>query len=335
MTKTADNIQKARQLINENAFKEAEKLLLQKIKKENNSIANYLLGFIHHTNLNPVPYFFDEDSKNKEQFQGSKRKAKKYLGYVVDSEKPIEDAFWRFADIEDNKKHAVRILQKGLKSFPKSEILYEYLIRNADKSDIPNIYDKIKEKGIISNTLYFQLYERFWIQKDFETALEIANKIKLRKKDENQILDLIKAFCFLELDEIKNAKSVFQKFIDDDVSQKLNYAQYIGILWCFLKLKQIDEIEVVIEELPNKFNELFVYLGNDLYFNFEKYFNELLDKLEIHLKSDKERKASYAKIRGIKALKKCDFESVNNKVLADLKFAKNNLKNKKIGKFLI
>lgn len=319
------NIKKACELIDKNAFKEAEEYLLELRRKKSTPVINYLLGYIHHVNL--TSNLFDED---KDHFQGSKTEAERYLGSAIDSEKPIEDAFWRLADIEDNKKHSVRILKKGLEHFPNSEIIYEYLIKKSEDSDIPKIYDEIEYKNIVSNTIYFQLYEFFGRKKKYDTAFDLINKIKLSKKDEKQLLSLIKAFCLYELLEIEKAKIIFQKLIDDDINQKLYYAQYIGLLLCLSESKEIDKAVKLINELPNQFNEPFVSIRWDLRFYFENYFEDLISKLIIVLKTQKEYKVAYAKIRGIKALKICEFEGVNKKTITDLKFARNNLKDKKV-----
>jgi len=321
----SDEIKKALDLIDNKSFDKAEKNLLTLRRKKQTPYINYLLGYIHHINISTFSF-----SENENKFKGLKKDARRYLGNAIDSEKPIEDAFWRLADIEDDNKHAVRILKKGLEYFPNSEIIYEYLISKSEDSEIPKIYKEIESKKVISNTIYFKLYEFFSKQKEYNKALKLIEKISLKKKNEKQLLDLIKAFCFYELSEITKAKSIFQKLIDDDVSQNLSYAQYIGLLLCFLKTKETNNIVNLIKELPYGFDEPFVMIHSDLCFHFEDYFNDLINRLTVFLKTQKEYKEAYAKIRGIKALKNIELENVNKKFILDLKFARNNLKDKKI-----
>lgn len=322
---TDKDIEKALNLINRNCFEEAEKYLLNLRKEKQTPYINYLLGYIHHANISSFSF-----SENENKFKGSKEDVKRFLGSVIDSEKPIEDAFWRLADIENNKKHAVRILKKGLEYFPSSEMIYEYLISKSEDSDIPKIYKEIESKEIVSNIIYFKLYVFFLRKKEYDQALNLIEKIKVKKKNEKQLLDLIKAFCLYELSEIAKAEPIFQRLIDDDVNQNLNYAQYIGLLLCFLETKEVSKILNLVKELPCKFEEPFVWIHSDLHLNFENYFNDLITRLIVLLKTQKEYKEAYAKIRGIKAVKICEFENINKKTILDLKFARNNLQENEV-----
>lgn len=267
---TDKNLEKALELIDKESFNEAEKFLLNLRRNSQTPYINYLLGYIHHVNLSAYSF-----SENKDKFKGSKEDAKRFLGYSIDSGNPIEDAFWRLADIEKNKKHAVRILKKGLEYFPNSKIIYEYLIIKSEISDIPLISREIESKNIVSNTIYFKLYEFFSNQKCYDEALKQLEKIKVKNNNEDQLLSLIKAFCLFELSEIEKAKSIFQKLLNDDVNQNLNYAQYIGLLLCFFKTKETNQAITLIKELPNKFDEPFVWRHSDLRFHFENYFNDV------------------------------------------------------------
>jgi len=319
------NIEEAIELINNEKFKEAECLLLLFKKKKNTSEINYLLGCIHHINISS--FSFDKDEKN---FKGSKDKAKRYLGEAIELKDPIKDAFLRLVDIEDNKKHAVRILKKGLKYFPNSKTLYECLIEKSEDCDTLKIYEETKNKKIISDEIYFRLYEFFFRQKKYNEALKCIKNIKSKNKDKKQLLTLIKGFCFYELNEAEKAKSIFQKLIDDDVSYKLNYAQYIGLLLCFVKLKEINEIVDLTKEFPCKFEELFSYVAFTWGFDFKNYFYNSIEQSVALLKTKKEYKEAYAKLRGIKVLKDVEDGSANKKIILELKYVQNNLKENKI-----
>jgi tetratricopeptide (TPR) repeat protein len=285
---------------------------------------DYLLGYIHYINT-PTSTLAD---KNENKFKGSENKAKQFLCNAIDSDKPIEDAFCILAIIEDNPKHAVRILKKGLGHFPNSESIYNALVAMSEDSAIPQLYREIENKNIESHRIYSKLYVFFSRQKNYKEIFKIIERIKAQTQDEERLFNLIKAFCLYESAEIEKSKVIFQKLIEDDVNHKLNFGQYIGLLLCYSKTKETNKIIRLINELPNKFEELFTcihysYLG----FNFEDYFNDMINRLPILLKANKE---AYAKLRGIKALKACEDGHINNKTFLDLKFARNNLKDKKI-----
>lgn len=319
MTKDIE-IQKSLKLINNELFSEAEKSLLQLRKKENTAYINYLLGYIHYESINPG-YF----RKDKDSFRGSKTEAKRYLREAIATEDSIEDAYWRLADIEDNKKQSDRIIKKGLEIFPNSKTIYSYLIRKSEYTDNLKYFNDIEIKKIVSNSLYFQFYECFWNAKDYNKALICTNKIKLKISDEKLVLSLIEAFCWYELSETEKAKVIFQKLIDDDVKQVLNYGQYIGLSLCLFKLDEIEEVVNLVDEFPIRFYEPFVDFYPSIRFQFNKYQENLFKKLLNLLKTKKSYKSAYAKIRGVIALIECGFEHINKKVISDLVFAKNNL----------
>lgn len=319
------NIEEAVKLINNEKFKKAESLLLLLRNKKNTPKINYLLGCIHHMNISS--FSFDKDEK---KFKGSKEEAKRFLREAIDSEDPIKDAFLRLVDIEDNKKHAVRILKKGLRYFPDSKTLYECLIKKSEDCDISEIYEEIKSKKIISDEIYFRLYELFFRQKKYNEALKCIKRIKSRNKDKKQLLTLIRGFCFYELTEIEKAESIFQKLIDDDVSYKFNYAQYIGLLLCFAKSKEINKIVELTKEFPNKFEELFSHVDFTWGLVFEDYFYNSIEQSIVLLKTKKEYKEACAKLKGIKVLKDIEDGSVNKKIISELKYAQNNLRENKI-----
>ena len=319
------NIKEAVKLINNGKFKKAESLLLLLKKKKDTSKINYLLGCIHHMNISSSS--FDKDEK---KFKGSREDARRFLEKNVESEEPVEDAFCRLSDIEDNKKHAVRILKKGLEYFPSSKVLYEYLISKSDDRDVLKIYEEVKNKKIISNEINFRLYKFFFKQKKYSEALKCIKKIESKNKDEKWLLSLIKGFCLYELTETKKAKAIFQKLMNDDVSRKLNYAQYIGLLLCFVKSRETNKIANLTKEFPYKFEELFYHVFGFWGFDFKNYFYNSIEQSIVLLKTEKEYKKIYAKLKGIKALKDLENDNVNKKIISELKVARNNLQDKEI-----
>ncbi|MFA6301483.1 MAG: tetratricopeptide repeat protein [Candidatus Paceibacterota bacterium] len=321
-----EEIKKAKELINSESFKEAEQILLKLRDKKHTSEIGYLLGYIHHINI-PTPFSGDE------KFKGTVSAVKQFLGEAIDLEPPVEDAFWRLSDVEGNKKHSVRILKKGLESFPNSVSIYESLIQHSENSGISDIYKAIKEKNINSNNICYRLYNFFFGQKNYAEAIKLLKKIKTESNAEQQLLNLKIAFCFLESHDSKNteqAKIIFQKLINDDINHKLDYAQYVGLLLCFLEKNEIEHIRDLIKEFPYKFSELFAIIPDVGGFGFEKYFFDAIRKSLLLFKNKKEYKETYSKLIGIKALKELEKDTVKTSVIAELKMAKRNLSEKKI-----
>jgi len=316
---TDKNIEKVQKLIDEDSFEEAENLLLKIRRSQNTSYINYLLGYIHYENISSYS-----------DFNGSKEDAIRYLNDSIDGEDPIDDGFCILADIEDSQKQAIRILRKGLVYYPNNERIYRALIKKSNNSDIPEIYKEIERKKIKSNIISFQLYKSFENQKKYDFALEQIGKIKLKKKIEIQLLDILKAFCFYELKEIPKAKKIFNRLIEEDVSHRLNYSQYIGLLLCFLELEELDNVIEIINELPNRLDDPFVFIHQDLNFQFFNYLDDAINQALTFLKGKKESKKAISKLRGIRALNQCYFGKINKRTIKDLKFARNNLKDKEM-----
>lgn len=310
-------------LIEKKSFNKANKILLHFRKENNKPHVNYLIGFIHHINISHSSFSISDD-----KFVGSKSDAIKYLGYAIESDQPVEDAFWRLADLEKNKDHAVRILKKGLEYFPVSESIYKSLLLRSNPSDIVHIAKEIENKDINSNPIFFELFELSFNQREFDTAIHYVEKIKGENNSEKQLISLIKAYCLLELKKIKSSKKIFEDLVKEDLNHKLNYAQYIGLLSCYLE-KNIQSSLKIIQQLPNTFDESYIYNHRYLRFSFANYKDDIFAKYVSRLKLKKEYKEAYAKIRGIIALEQCSYENVTKKTIQELKFARNNLTDNK------
>lgn len=313
------NLDNVIDLLDKEAFDEAEDLLLKLRRKEQTPYINYLLGYIHHTN---IPY---SSKSNNKKFKGSKDEAKRHLRASIDSEEPIEDSFWRLADLEDNNKHAIRILKKGIEFFPNSELLYKHLLNLAKHNDIPLIYEELKDKKISTNSINFKMYEYYAEKNDYNEALKFLKKMKTKNSGEKQLLDLITAFILYESSDIKKAGTIFSKLIESDINHNLNYAPHIGALLCLIELSETKKLAELVDELPFVFDENFIYKP-DLHFTFDDYFIQLIEKL-IDFFKKRNQKEACAKIRGIKAIEAYKNDAIDKKTLLDFEYARKHLKN--------
>lgn len=186
-----NNLDKIIDLLNQKKFSEAEEILLKLRKKDpRNEVTNYFLGIIYNDFNNP----------NK-----SNEKAKRYFGYAIDSDNPIEKAFIKLAHLEKNASHAGRILRKGLEKFPKSVKLYEELLWKTETTKRDSIFEEIARKGITSNNILIIELETHFKQERFDDALNIASRIELTDREEVKILHTVKAYCYLEINDVKKS----------------------------------------------------------------------------------------------------------------------------------
>lgn len=113
MNKIADQqLQEISDLIDNKKWEEAEDTLL-KLSKTGDSRVYYYLGHVYDT--------WDNPKKDKEM-------ARKYFSFAAESTTPVAGAFIRLSRNERNRTHSVRILRKGLRSFPESEAIYYQLL---------------------------------------------------------------------------------------------------------------------------------------------------------------------------------------------------------------
>jgi len=303
-----DNLNKVIGLVKQKKFSEAEKALLELRKKDySNEVINYYLGVIYNDFNNP----------NK-----SDVKTRRYFGYVVDSDNPIEEAFIELANLEKNINHARRILKKGLAKFPKSVKLYERLLWKTETTKRNSIFEEIAKKGITSNDILIIKVETHYEQKEFNDALNVISQVELSDSEELKILNTIKAYCHLEINATKRAEKIFKELISEDIKHDLDYAPYFGLILCYLQESNGKKAFEILKDVPEEteiYSELFIPYS-PLHFDFEKYLLRALSETE---KATKD-KIILGRIKGLRGLffySKSGNGKISSKIIRDLEYA--------------
>ena len=201
-------------LMDNKQWVEAESLL-SGYRDISDSTIDYLFGCIYNA--------WDNPNKDKE-------KAKKYFGRAIESKEPIEAAFVLLSNIERNRSHAIRILQRGLDIFPESESLYFHLLTQTSPADSETIYLEAKGKGVISDRIKLVMAETHFGLGEYRSTLDLLEKIKGETIEETLILECIRGFSFLELEDFNKSKEFFAHVIEEDLNHKVNYVAHLGLI---------------------------------------------------------------------------------------------------------
>jgi tetratricopeptide (TPR) repeat protein len=237
MSELKSQLKEATNLLEASEFAKAEDILLN-LKKDYPKVPviYYLLGCAYDDWKNP--------NRNED-------KAKRYYSYATESEMPIEDAFTQLAQLERNKKHAIRILKRGLEFFSSSEDIYFLLATYSDEVERKQIFREIDEKGISSQRIQIMKAETFFDSKEFMICINILKNLQIQDDEVNMILKVMKGFCYLESGDFDHAKQIFQELISDDIRQELYYAAYFGMILTVLP-EGIKEAEDVLNQIPEE-----------------------------------------------------------------------------------
>jgi hypothetical protein len=147
----------------ENKEWEASEKALMKLHKTNDGRVLFLLGML-----------FDEwDNPNKD-----KNKAKGFFNLSVKSDNCPLNTFIQMARLETNRAHSVRILKKGLKSFPNSEEIYNSLIHYSEAPDIEAIYFKADQNGCLSERIKKKMTKTYFELSNYEECLKLLSVIR-------------------------------------------------------------------------------------------------------------------------------------------------------------
>jgi tetratricopeptide (TPR) repeat protein len=317
MSELKSRLEEAANLLEANEFAEAESILLN-LKRDYPKVPAiyYLLGRAY------------DDWKNP---KSNLDVAKEYYTYAIESEMPIEDAFIQLARLEKNKKHATRILKKGLEFFSSSEGLYFLLATYSNVVERKQIFREMDEKGISSQRMQIMKAETFFDSREFAICIDILKNVQIEDGEVNTILKVMRGFCYLESRDFDQAKRIFQELISGDIKQELYYAPYFGMILTVLP-EGIKEAEDVLNQIPEE-TEITTDLvaPPHIVFDFEKYFLYALKQLE----QKTQERIILGKIRGLRGL--ClytkasegnrspeldtSFEQLQKDVILDLEFA--------------
>jgi tetratricopeptide (TPR) repeat protein len=216
---------------------EAESLL-STYRNISDSTIDYLFGCIYNA--------WDNPNKDKE-------KAKKYFGRVIESKEPIEAAFVFLSDIEKNRSHSIRILQRGLDIFPKSEPLYFHLLVKTNPADRQTIYLEAKDKGAISDRIKLVMAEAHFDLEEYKSTLDFLEGIKGDTTEETLVLECIRGFSFLGLQDFNKSNEIFAHAIEEDLNHRLNYIAHLGLILNLSKQGDIEKAEPIAEEINPEF----------------------------------------------------------------------------------
>ena len=220
-------------LLDGHKWDEAENALLEFCNTDDSWIY-FCLGYVYDNWDNPR-----RDSE----------KARKYFSLAAESTNPVEDAFIRLSRIERNITHSIRILRKGLQSFPKSEAIYYQLLNYTAQSDREELYREVNAKEIVSERIMIAMVSTYYALQEYNKSLKVLSGIEITEEWDRNILACIKGFSLYETGEHAEAEKLFTKLIEEDINHKLNYIPNFGLIVILLDKDQVPEAEQLIEEI--------------------------------------------------------------------------------------
>lgn len=299
-------------LIKQEKYVESERLLIE-LNKENprDGYINYLLGFVN--------FVYNNEKRDPE-------KAKRYFIQSIESKNPTPDSYYKLSLIEDNIKHSIRILKKGLEKFPNNNSLLERLIFLLEDDDKIAMYESIKTK--LDSDLIKEVMTSTYIKKNkYEQSVEILESYAANNRIKELFSKFLKGICLFNVGHISKSKKIFQSLIDEDIDHSLGYMHYLGGISSLISNEELDKAQELFFEIPYEYEDIWIdesELGN-FDFDFEKFF---LNSINIIIKSisNKEVKAKARCIRGIYFY--LNEELTRKQVKQDLEFSYKHLSNK-------
>jgi tetratricopeptide (TPR) repeat protein len=220
-------------LLEAEKFGEAETALYELLKadRQNTSVA-CLLGSLYEHYSNPAR---------------SRENAKKYFSSAATGIPPVEEAFVGLARLEGHSNHAIRIIEKGLSVFPKSQPLLLQLFRHNALENREAVFLQAESQGVASDDMRAEMVSGFVALRQFEKALKLLDTIKKQSLLETR--DLMTAVCLLELKQIEKAKEIFRRIVADDIDHKFIYVPNFGLIASFVELQSRSAFEL-LSEIP-------------------------------------------------------------------------------------
>ncbi len=231
---TDKKLQEIENLIDKKKWEEAENILV-KLSKTGDSRVNFLLGHIYDAWGNP--------NKNE-------NKAIKYFGLAAESTHPIPGAFIRLSRIEKNKTHSIRILRKGLQSFPESETIYYRLLNLTESSKREDIFKEIILQKCTSERIKTTMATTYFDLNKYTEVIEILSGIIVDNEWDRNIVSCIKGFSLYEMNKFIEANEIFSKLVEEDLNHKLHYIPHLGLVLVLLNQEKYSKAEKLFEEIP-------------------------------------------------------------------------------------
>lgn len=197
------------ELLAQGSFKEAEEALAE-LKKNNYrpSVINYFLGHFYVDYRNP---------------SASTEKARNAFALSVKSEEPVEDAFLQLAKLEPSPTQAVRIIKGGLRHFPNSTPMFNYLLSRTIPDDREAVFQEMLEKAIVNPAAIRTMIQTRMNKGDFKAALHLIEQLKPLTEEPQYFLGMLSAICLLETKKVREAIDLFSALIQEDLTKSLEY----------------------------------------------------------------------------------------------------------------
>lgn len=232
-------------LIDLNNFSDAESKVLSIIQNKENipdrdySYACFLRGYIH----------TDCRYKDKKEYV-----AKKMLLENIESSCSHPIAYCLYANLLDDKNTAVNYLKTGLHKFPDQADIYMALLQNCHQGEIDSYINEIKEKGIKDASLLCRVAEKLLSKNNWEKTEYFLNKLVEITPSENReklYYNMLYTFSLtFQQKELRYCKNSFQEIINEDISNSLNYAPYMGYAWCCVIAQDFKDAISYVQKIP-------------------------------------------------------------------------------------
>lgn len=232
-------------LIESSCFSDAELKLLSVLQSKDTipqieySYACYLRGYLH------TRFRYEE----KKQYI-----ANQMLLENIESNHPHPYAYCLYANLLEDKNTAVNYLKKGLLKFSNDTDIYITLLQYCSWGEIEIYIEEIKQKGIRDSTLLCKVVEIILSKNDWSKAeYFLGNLVEINSSDvkENLYYKSLYTYSMLvQQKNLENCKKSFQNIINEDVSNSLNYSQYMGYIWCCVITKDFEDAISYIQKIP-------------------------------------------------------------------------------------
>lgn len=245
------------------------------------ALANAVLGDIYQR------YDFSENNDEK---------ALRFLRLNIRSSFPHPYAYCLYARLEKDKNIARNYLQQGISLFPNDARIWIELFDISD--DKAHIIQEVEQHGIINIHLNKRIVAYCFEARKWEQVISYVKQIKdLADDNSDELLfcQLFEAFAlaFCDKPNYKSANELFQNAIIIDVSNRLQYAAYVGSIYVAIKENRRNDAERFLDRIPVN-NSLCDYLEGPwyegFYVSFENLYNDIFREIASFFSQDPDRK---------------------------------------------
>lgn len=179
----------------------------------------------------------------------------------MNSNFPNPYAFVLFVKVEEDKNIVENYLRKGSLLFPdNSDIMRELFLISTDKQ---NMINKVKNSNFIDFELLRHVIGYLIDVNQWEDIEFFINKVQnndnISRYDDN-FLNLMKGYSYLfrQMPEYKKAINILMNVIDNDIDNNFLYAHFLGIIYAFINICDINEASKYFDKIPlqNKIHDL-------------------------------------------------------------------------------